>query len=203
VGREGLARRALEASAGRVASAVAAYDQRGCVSPQIVFIEEGGEHSPVDFAEALGRALATVESRLPTGPLDAAQASTLQQARATAELLASSSRGRVLHGHAAPWTVVLESEPHPSMPVAGRFVRVCPLRDAMDVATALAPFAAHLQTVGFVGLGARLEPVARALGHLGASRVVPVGGMAFPPPWWHHDGRGPLLDLVRWVDLER
>jgi hypothetical protein len=39
-------------------------------------------------------------------------------------------------------------------------------------------------------------------GKLGASRVVPLGSMAWPPPWWHHDGHPPLRDLVRWCDLE-
>ena len=41
-----------------------------------------------------------------------------------------------------------------------------------------------------------------ALGAVGASRVAPFAAVPFPRPWWHHDGGGPLRDLVRWVDLE-
>jgi hypothetical protein len=26
--------------------------------------------------------------------------------------------------------------------------------------------------------------------------------MAWPPPWWHHDGHPPLGELLRWCDLE-
>jgi hypothetical protein len=47
-----------------------------------------------------------------------------------------------------------------------------------------------------------MTEIAGRLGLVGASRVVPFESVAFPPPWWHHDGRGPLLDLVRWVDVE-
>jgi len=203
VGREALAGERIEATARDVAAAVSAYDQRGCVSPQIVLVEEGGAMSPADFAEALARALAAAGERLPAGRFDARQASTLQQARSTAELLAVAAGGLVRHGLASPWTVVLESSPQPPVPTAGRFVRVQPIGDAADARGALAPLGPHLQTVGVAGLGARLESVAKALGEVGASRVTPSAAVAYPPAWWHHDGRGPLLDLVRWVDLER
>jgi len=32
-------------------------------------------------------------------------------------------------------------------------------------------------------------------------RIAPLDEVAFPPPWWHHDGRGPLDVLVERVDL--
>ena len=44
--------------------------------------------------------------------------------------------------------------------------------------------------------------VVNNLARLGASRVVPISQIPWPRPWWHHDGSGPLLDLVRWTDLE-
>ena len=66
----------------------------------------------------------------------------------------------------------------------------------------LAPFSGHLQTVGVAGIGDRLEGLGRVLAELGVSRIVPFESVPFPPPWWHHDGGGPLRDLVRWVDLE-
>ena len=37
---------------------------------------------------------------------------------------------------------------------------------------------------------------------LASPRVVPLANMSFPPPWWLHDGRGPLWDLVRWAEVE-
>jgi hypothetical protein len=42
VGREALAEHRLDRTASEVARAVALFDQRGCVSPQVVWVEEGG-----------------------------------------------------------------------------------------------------------------------------------------------------------------
>jgi hypothetical protein len=130
-------------------------------------------------------------------------ASALQQARSTAELVTASNGGFVRHGRAEPWTVVFDGGDQPVTPTAGRFVRVRPVADAGDVTKIVAAMGPHLQTVGIAGLGSRVESLARVLGELGASRVTPFGSVAYPPAWWHHDGRGPLVDLVRWVDLER
>lgn len=59
-----------------------------------------------------------------------------------------------------------------------------------------------LQSVGVAADPERGQRLADALGAGGASRVVPIGKMAWPPPEWHHDGRPPLADLVRWCDWE-
>jgi hypothetical protein len=204
VGREALSREIVDVVAAEVAAAVSAYDQRGCVSPQIVYVEEGGALSPSEFAARLVSALGDAEARWPSAKLAPGDASRLQQARGTAELLAHSDVGSsVHHGGAAAWTVTFEPRDLPAMPVAGRFVRVRPIGDAAELPRALGPLAAHLQTVGVAGLDERLLDLTKALGETGASRVAPFRAVPFPPPWWHHDGRGPLLDLVRWVDLER
>ncbi len=203
VGRETLVEGEIAAVAARAAESVAYFDQKGCVSPQVVYVEEGGPLTPEDFARRLGEALEAIEARLPSGPLSVGEASTLQQARGTAELLAGTGSGVVVHGGRSPWTVVLEREPSDPAPVAGRFVRVRPVADAADLAGVLESLGTHLQTVGVAGLGARLERITAALGAVGASRVAPFEGVAFPAPWWHHDGGGPLRDLVRWVDLDR
>ena len=202
VGREALSASTLERTASEVALSLALFDQRGCVSPQLVFAEQGGERAPAAFAEALAEALHGLEATLPTGALDAAEASALHQARGTAELMAGFGEGRIFHGAAEPWTVLYEPEPQTLPPLAGRFARVRPL-DSLDLLPkSLEPLGGHLQTVGFAGLGDRLEELAWRLGRLGAVRVAPFHAVPFPPPWWHHDGGGPLGDLVRWVDLE-
>lgn len=202
VGREALEERTVGRAAAEVARSVAIFDQRGCVSPQLVYVEEGGARSPERFAEDLAGALAALEADLPTGRLDAGQASALHQARGTAEMMTGEGGTRVVHGGSAAWTVLFEPEPLAWAVSVGRVARVRPLAELEALPTLLAPLAGHLQTVGVTGLGDRTEPLARALGRVGASRVVPFGAVPFPPPWWHHDGRGPLVDLVRWVDLE-
>ncbi len=205
VGRDALVESAVHLTAREVARAVALFDRRGCVSPQIVYVEERGEVTPRGFAEALVSELASLEQTLPTGPLQPAEASSLHQARGAAEMAAAESGGAIFHGGASAWTVALEPADQTArldLPVVGRAVRVQPIESAEELPERVAPLARHLQTVGVAGLGERTRSVARTLAAAGASRVVPFAAVPFPPPWWHHDGGGPLVDLVRWVDLE-
>lgn len=207
VGRDASTEDRLEATVAEVAEAVALFDNNGCVSPQVIFVEEGVAGAAdvaraSSFATALSEQLRTLESRLPSGELDTAAGSALHQFRGTAELLATTGEVELIHGGEAPWTVILELDPSLAGSCSGRLVRVRSVADVREVPALLAPLARHLQTVGVVGLGARLVDTALMLGKMGASRVVPFRSVAFPPPWWHHDGRGPLRDLLRWVDLE-
>jgi len=208
VGREALAGSGLDGTAAEVAEAVALFDRRGCVSPQVVFVEASSDPSSLDadgkrFATAVANHLRRLEASLPSGELGRTEAARLHQLRGTAELMASDGTVAVVHGGKAPWTVIVETTEGPTIgSCAGRTLTVRPVRDLGLVPGLLAPLARHLQTVGVAGLGSRTEEIARGLGAVGASRIVPFRAVPFPPPWWHHDGRGPLLDLVRWVDLE-
>jgi hypothetical protein len=203
VGRDALAPSALGAATDHAARAVAMFEHRGCVSPHLIFVEEGGAASARVFAAELGTALGRLGESLPATPLAPDEGSALQQLRGTAELRRAA--GEVVEVHAArdgSWTVLLEP-PGTIEPCVGRTVRVHPVTDARDAARHLAPLGRHLQTVGVTGLSrARLEELADALGDVGASRICPLAAVPFPPPWWHHDGQGPLRALLRWVDLE-
>jgi len=202
VGIEALGRPQAKASAASLANTVAIFDQRGCVSPRVVYVEEGGTVSPRAFASLLAKSLADLERDLPSAALDRAEASALHQIRGTAELMAASESGtEIHHGGDAPWTVIFDRGPMALAPSLGRTVRVVPLTDLQQLPDLLARIGAHLQTVGTAGLGDREQELASRLGRAGVSRVVPFSEVPFPPPWWHHDGGSPLGDLVRWVEL--
>lgn len=204
IGRDALVPAKVEVAAGHVARSAAMFDQRGCVCPQVVYVEEGGEVSPADFLERLAVAMAAIEEELPGVDLDVDDAAALHQLRGTAEMLSASGSGSVLHGgDAGSWTLFQEGQPVSGMPTVGRFVRVRAIADVGKLANELRAIGPHLQSVGFTGLGGRESGVAATLGVLGASRVVPLASMPFPPPWWLHDGRGPLRELVRWTEVEQ
>lgn len=193
----------LERTAGAAARAVALFDQRGCVSPHQIYVEEGGDGAPREFAGALGAALEVLEGELPPGAVEGDEAAARQQLRGTAELRTAAGEDVVLLGGAADgWTVMLDPDPAFEPSCLNRFVRVCPVPDAEDVPGLLAPLGRHLQSVAVAGLGLRTAAVAEALARVGALRVTSFEGQPFPPPWWHHDGSGPLRALMRWVDLE-
>jgi hypothetical protein len=95
--------------ADQVATAVAMFDQRGCVSPQTVFVERGGAVTPEAWSAVVADALDAAASRLPPGRWTPGEASAVQQMRGAAELEAAvDPRVRVFTGHDLSWTVVLD-----------------------------------------------------------------------------------------------
>ena len=203
VGRDALTADRVREVASEVAGTVAFFDQRGCVSPQVVYVEEGGSVDPLGFAEHVAGAMAQLEDHLPGGPPQPDEAAAVQQVRATAEILAAAGKAVWLrHGEGASWTVVLDSEDALDQACVARTVRLVPISDAMMVPERLRPMAAHLQTLGVAGCGEQLGPLANAMAEVGVTRITPFDRVAFPPPWWHHDGEGPLTALVKWVELE-
>lgn len=200
VARERLDARAAAESARAAALDASTFDQQGCVSPHVFYVEEGGEVSPAAWAALLAAEMAAVERDLPRGPLAPAEASAIRQLRARAEF----SDADVLHASAdgTAWTVVFEPDPAFEASCLNRVVRVKPVRDAADVPPLVADHAHLLQSVGVAASPVRTVELAERLGRLGASRVAPLGEMAWPPPAWHHDGHPPLGELLRWCDLE-
>ena len=203
VGRSGLSHESLPEVAAALARAVALFDQRGCVSPHAVLVEQGGDSGAIELAEALARELDGLHRALPPTRPAPSHASAVHQLRRTCELRRAAGEDVELHaGPGASWTVVLEPVAKLEPSCLGRTVHVHSVADALDAPALLEPVGRHLQTVGVAGLGERIEEVAAALGKVGAVRICPLGDVPFPPPWWHHDGRGPLSVLLRWVDLE-
>jgi len=185
------------------ARAVALFDQRGCVSPHLFYVL-GDAGQAEAFGAALAEALDRLERELPPGPPDAAVAGALHQVRGTSELLGAAGSGRMWSGgREAAWTVVLEESPTFRPSCLARVVRIKPARSLDVVLDAVRPFRHHLQTVAVAGLERDLLlELAERLARLGAVRVAPLGAAPWPPPWWNHDGVGPLAALVRWTDVE-
>jgi hypothetical protein len=202
VGRDALAAGRLEAAASDAARAVALFDQRGCVSPHLFYVL-GDEGDATTFADALADQLRRLEHELPSGAATPAFTAALHQLRGTAELLAVSGQGRLWCGEGTTWTVVASGDHAFEPSCLGRAVRVKPADGIEQLLEVVRPFSRHLQTVGVAGLDARvLRALAEGLSRIGPVRIAPMELAPWPPPWWHHDGMGPLTSLVRWSDLE-
>jgi len=185
------------------ARALSLFDGRGCVTPQLLFVEEGGRWSGEDWGTHLAAAMEAEASALPPGRLSADEAGRIQQLRGTAEMRGAAGRGdRVWRGEGTRWTVILDPGEGLRGSCPGRVVRVVPVGDLELVPRRLAELAPHLQTVALEVEDARRPALAEALARSGVPRITTLAGAPWPPPWWHHDGEGPLLALVRWTDLE-
>ena len=204
-----LAREALSADGAREAARAAAldastFDQQGCVSPHLFYAEEGGDVSAEGWARLLAEEMAAVEAELPRGTLAPGESSAIRQLRAEAEFLEAGTSGVRLHASAdgTAWTVVYDPRPGFAASCLNRLVRVKPVASLDEVPPLVEPFRAVLQTVGVAGPAGRLREVETRLARLGASRFARIGEMAWPPPWWRHDGLAPLRELVRWAEVE-
>ena len=189
----------------RAALDIVRYDQHGCYSPHVFYVERGGAVSPRAFASYLGAELAALSHRFPRRALDAEEAAGLAAARQEAEIRSAVSDSVEIASDAeGAWRVVFADD-DPALAPAGanRTVRVAALERLDDALPEIARHAPWLQTVGVAAAPEELFRLSALLGEAGASRVCALGEMTAPEAGWHHDGRFNLLDLVRVVEIER
>lgn len=206
IGREALVdeRRAHQLAA-RAAYDCAKFDQQGCVSPHLFYVEEGGMVTPREWAAVLAAELARLGGNLPRGRLTTAEGAAVAAFRREADFRASLEPDAIaLHAgdDEGGATVVYDTDPTFAATCLNRTVLVKPLPTAEAIVPLLAPVRAFLQTAALALEPARRDALADALGAAGVTRICPVGKMPDPDAAWHHDGRFNLLDLVRWVDIE-
>lgn len=188
---------------------VVRYDQQGCYSPHVFYVQRGGALSPQDFAHHLANELAALQHKLPRRVLsleEAAQVGAWREAHEFAALNAAEPDNASLTvlGHAdALSTVVFSDRPLPlSAGPLNRNVLVVAVDTLDEVMPLIAPQRDYLQTVGLAVAPEALLPLGQALGQAGVTRICALGAMTAPEAGWHHDGRFSLLDLVRMVDIE-
>ena len=204
VGREALGD-SVKDVADQVARSVAMFEHRGCVCPQVLFVERGGDMTVELFAELVAESLETVASEWPSYSEPSVadeESAALRQVRDTVEIHEAAGSLSMLHGGSANWTVVSELELVQLPPLPGRSLRIRSVEDLEDVPSLLGESCRHLQSVGYAVAESRVDSLGVLFGRAGASRIVPLDDMAFPPPWWLHDGKGPLRALIRWVEVE-
>jgi hypothetical protein len=189
----------------RAADDVVAWNQLGCLSPHVIYVQTGGEASPEKFAERLAAELERREQTEPRGELPAEHAAAIASRRGIYEVRAAHSPETTQHWcsrDSTAWTVVYEADARFQLSCLHRFIYVKPVR---DLAEALQNTGAVHGRVSTVGLGVpehRMEELAMELARWGVTRACPLGRMQNPPLTWRHDGRPALGDLVTWMDCE-
>lgn len=177
----------LEAAAEAFALDVAAYDQRGCMSPHAIGVETGTDAHR--FARLLADALSALEPEMPRGVLPAEIGAAQVQWRGVA-----AARGALYEGdHSA---VSYEGEVAPRLSPGWRNVMVYRTDDFAGHASALG---LHLKAVGVAG---DVMELARTLPAPLAPRVCPAGRMQMPPLSAPADGLPPWHGFVRLISVE-
>jgi hypothetical protein len=194
VGRAALAREDLAAEAARaLALDVAAYDQRGCMSPLVCWAVRGGEVSLEAFAELLFAELARLRGRLPRGPLGLDVASSQLSWRGVGAM-----RGRLLEGDG--YAVCLEERGALRLGPGHRNLQLIGLDDPSELPHKLAPLGVHLKCLGVAGVP-DLEGLIASFPARVAPRVCKLGSMQTPPLESLQDGVPGWEGLTRWAEL--
>ena len=165
---------------------VIAFDQRGCLSPRVVFVD-GSRDAAGEFAAALAAELEKREREVPRGVL--ADDERHAAARYVQTLLAV---GRVASG--ASFVVGLDPDPRALLlPPPGRHVHVVPVADGEGLGNLLGPLAQGITCIGQAQdrrAGSSLAETLRKIAP--GARWSPLGEMQTPPLDGPVDRRGML-----------
>lgn len=187
------------ASVDAAARDVSLYDQRGCLSPHDIYVDETSGLSARTYAARLAGAMARFNAHTPRSPLGVGENAAIANLRASYGFRAASDlRVQIWASEGTTdWTVIYEEEAWFATSTLNRVVFVKPL--PADLAPAFETVRPWLGAIGI--WPATAENAARVAG-LGASRICALGRMQFPPITWHAEGQPNLAPLVRWVDFE-
>jgi hypothetical protein len=186
------------------ATDVVAWNQLGCLSPHVIYVENGGALSVEQFAEALAGELARLEKHEPRGELPAESAAVIASKRAFYEIRAAHSpeTRHWASENSTAWTVIYEADPRFQLSCLNRFIYVKRVTSVVEALQSADNIRGKVSTVGLAATEDKATEIATALSRWGVTRVCPLGRMQEPPLLWRHDGRPALGDLVTWTDWE-
>jgi hypothetical protein len=204
VSREALERQSRKV-AQQAARAMAAWDQRGCLSPHDIYVEDSNRGNAEFFAGELAEELAALEKTLPRGSLPPREAAAIASRRAFYEVRAAHSLETKMWAspESTAWTVILEQDPRFQASCQNRFIYIKAVPDLDTALQGAEPIRERLSTVGLACGPDETMELARRFSHWGARRICPLGEMQNPPLAWRHDGRPALGDLLTWCDWEK
>jgi hypothetical protein len=205
VTREVLCEETVAEVVSRAADDVIAWDQNGCLSPQVIYVEERGVVESDKFAELLAVELAKRETTEPRGKISVEESAAIASRRAIYDAIAAHRADAKIWSspNSTAWTVVFEHDVRFQFSCLNRFIYVKPVPDVAAVMRGVNELQGKVSTVGIAAPPEKMKDLALRFARWGATRICPLGQMQNPPLTWRHDGRPALGDLVTWTDLEQ
>jgi hypothetical protein len=185
IGKEMLEKEKADKVVSDAALAVCMYDQRACFSPQLFYVERGGEISPEKFSELLARKMQDLEAVLPRGDLSFDTSATLTELMSTYELqdlIGNAKMHEIKNDSEQTGAVIYQEDNRFETSCLYRTVKIKPLDNISETIRLLEsfPYSKHLHTVGVALCEERKEPLKKGLKEIGASRVTSIGDMYRP-----------------------
>jgi Acyl-CoA reductase (LuxC) len=188
----------------QAAADVTAWNQQGCLSPHVIYVEHGGGVPPEQFAAMLAEELERREESEPRGDLPVQAAAAIASRRSFYEVRAAHSPDtrHWCSRNSTAWTVVYEADPRFQLSCLNRFIYIKGVKDMTEALQNAESVRGQVSTVGVAAPEDKAQPLATELARWGVTRVCRLGQMQEPPLAWRHDGRPALGDLVTWTDWE-
>lgn len=183
------------AAVSSLAADVAMWDQLGCLSPHVCFVE-GDLESARTFAQDLAKELAELAVALPATPLSAGEAVAVRRFRESAAWRRfGGGTGGVLEvsGAIEAGSVVVADELAFEPTPQHRNVRIVPFARTDEVMAVLRPLRGRVEAVG-VAASAQFAALADELEGSGVPHVVELGRMQTPTLAWGPSGRPRVAD---------
>ncbi|WP_120967184.1 acyl-CoA reductase [Comamonas sp. lk] len=178
------------------------YDQQGCYSPHVFYVERGAPVSPRAFTDYLAAELANLQRRFARRPLALEEGTAIAKWQQSVEW--AGDEQQLLGPVDAPWSVAYSDSLQPLTPTAlYRTIAVVGVDSLDAVVPVVAAQREFLQTAGIAATPEQLYRLAGLLGAAGVTRISAIGSMSMPEAGWHHDGRFNLIDLVRMTEIEQ
>ncbi len=175
---------------------IAAYDQHGCLSPQVVWLEAGAPAAhKYEFLTSLHEELSRLEMLLPRGPLDEGAAAAQMQWRGVAVCIAQLFEASA---HAIAYSPNGDLDSGPGF----RNILVCDCAGPEEFTRLIAPYGAHLKQVGLACSPQVARQILETLAPNQSPRLCPVGQMQKPPFTGYTEGLHPASSFVKWVHMQ-
>lgn len=199
VARDKLTKNNARNLAERVAWDICMYDQKACFSPQYIYLEEGGEVSPEEFAGILSEEMDKIGEKFPVGELTDVAKTRINERKRTYELQEIIGSAKIFNPKGG--VVIFDRNRALETPITYRTIHVMPVNSLSEVLGLIKPFEKHVQTVGIEAREEEFREFSDILSLRGdISRITTPGKMYKFPPSAHHDGRKNFDGFIKWVD---
>lgn len=178
----------------RIATDCSVFDQYACASPHTIFVENGGDLSPKEFAKNLAEHMEKAATRIPKEAADAGTAGNINSIRMLYEFTET-----LWSSNDTTWTVLFDEKGSNGLasPTYSRVITVRAINDINEAAN----FANHdIQTIGLALTPEKKYKFAEIAAMNGACRFPDIGRMThFDSPW---DGMFLISRLIKYISLE-
>jgi len=184
----------------KLARDISLWDQQGCLSPQVCYLEDGSAVGPQTFAHMLADALAHDAAEFPPRRLNLDEQAAVLRFRQEAEWAPDTTL--LASDHSTAWSIAVENGANFRPTCLNRTIRLQVVSHLEEIGPTLAEQRGVLEAAGVAVAPSRRKDLAQLLGASGVHRLCPVGKLQEPPLTWCQGGRPRIADWVDWMGDE-